>query len=157
MSLGNVGAPTAPISWLQEGWSSLREYAHNALTHFKHSEEDQGEEQSPVTRWGIVAVDLIDTEGALEARFEVPGMAKEDLEVEIVADRLIVRGMKRMDQQRRESGCLITERAFGSFQRAITVPSGLQLDGVKAQYTDGVLSVTLPKTQKSRPGKVVVK
>lgn len=157
MSLGNVGAATAPISWLQEGWATLREYAHNALTHFK-GEDDGGEPHSSgVSRWGIVAVDLIDAEEAFEARFEVPGLAKEDLEVEIIADRLIVRGTKRMDQRRREAGCLITERAFGSFQRAISVPSGVRTDGVKAQYTDGVLSVTLPKASKSRPDKVLVK
>ena len=157
MSLGNVGAATAPISWLQEGWAALREYAHNALTHFKGEDEAEEAQQSSASRWGIVAVDLIDTEDAFEARYEVPGLAKEDLEVEIIADRLIVRGTKRMDQRRREAGCLITERAFGSFQRAISLPSGVQTDGVKAQYADCVLSVNLPKSNKSRPDRVLVR
>ena len=148
MSLGNVGAATAPMSWLQEGWASLRDYAQNALTHFKR-EEETGQEGA-ITSWGIVAVDLIDDAHSLEARFEVPGMAKEDLEVEIIADRLFVRGSKKMDQQRRSAGCLITERAYGTFQRSIPVPTGLQLQGVTAAYKDGVLHVHMPKTKRSR-------
>ena len=157
MSLGNVGAPAAPVSWLQEGWASLREYAQNALIQFKRDEDMRDEtragkiEEAPgAARWGIVAVDLIDNEASLEARFEVPGMNKEDLEVEIIADRLIVRGCKKMDQQRRHAGCLITERAYGRFQRSIPVPQGLQLEGVTAAYNDGVLNVHLPKMRRGR-------
>ena len=151
MSLGNIGAPAAPVGWLRKGWSALSEYAHDAITHFSHDDEDQTEadnesrDVSTPARWGIVAVDMVDHEDSIETRFEVPGMAKEDLQVAVSGGQIVVSGEKRMSTSREQGGCLIRERAFGKFQRAISVPADVSGADATAAYADGVLTVTLPK------------
>ena len=60
----------------------MREQAHDALTHFKHEDEGEGE-STGVQRWGLVAADVVDHPDRIEVRMEVPGLAKEDLKVEI--------------------------------------------------------------------------
>jgi HSP20 family protein len=155
MSLGNIGAYSPPLSWLNNGWHSLREYAHNAITHFTHpdgdSEGDASGDQggrSNAARWGIIAVDVVEHKNDVEARFEVPGLNKEDLSIDLVDGHLSVTGEKRMSSKREEGNCLITERAFGQFRRSIPIPSNIDADRTHATYADGVLTITMPKTGK---------
>ncbi len=145
MSLGNIGADAAPMSWIHRGWAALSDYAHNAITHFSHDQHEQPDDEKTPARWGIVAVDLVDHDNTLEARFELPGMAKEDLDVEVHGGQLVVSGEKHMSSSREDGGCLVTERAFGRFRRAIALPAEVSLDDSRADYKDGVLTIRLPK------------
>lgn len=120
MSLGNIGGQTAPMSWLNKGWSSLRDSAHSAITHFKHND-------------------------TVEAVFEIPGMSKEDLNIEIHGGQIVVSGEKRMSSSREKGGVLITERAFGFFRRSLPVPGGVDPEQASASYADGVLIISMPK------------
>jgi HSP20 family protein len=155
MALGDIGAPSAPVAWLHKGWSALSDYAHNAMTHFSHGDDEQVQsadesadkvvDVAGPARWGIVAVDVVDHEDSIEARFEVPGMSKEDLHVEVLGGQIVVSGEKRMSTSREQGGCLITERAFGRFKRTISVPVDVLGGEATAEYVDGVLAVRLPK------------
>ncbi len=140
MSLGNIGGQTAPMSWLNKGWSSLRDSAHSAITHFKHDEEAPA-----IGSWGILAADLIEHNDTVEAVFEIPGMSKEDLNIEIHGGQIVVSGEKRMSSSREKGGVLITERAFGFFRRSLPVPGGVDPEQASASYADGVLIISMPK------------
>ena len=98
----------------------------------------------------FVATDVSDSNDTIAVELELPGMAKEDLSVDVQNQRLIVSGEKRTSATRREGSAVITERAYGRFQRIIPLPCAVAVEGSKARYTDGVLTVTLPK--QSAPG-----
>jgi HSP20 family molecular chaperone IbpA len=149
MTLGNIGASSAPLSWLTKGWSALRDHAHGAITHFEHEPDrkEGGDDEDSFLpgRWGIVAADVVDHDNVIEARLEIPGMSKEDLRVEFSPGQVSVSGEKHMNSSREKGGCLISERAFGHFRRTIPVPTDVDSEKVTAKYEDGVLVITIPK------------
>ncbi|MEM9622149.1 MAG: Hsp20/alpha crystallin family protein [Pseudomonadota bacterium] len=146
MSLGNIGGQSAPLSWLNRGWAALQDYAHGAMTHFKPDAADkQNDVDQKSATWGILATDVVEHNDEIEVRFEVPGMNKEDLNVEFKGAQLLVSGQKHMSNSRQEGGCLVTERAFGHFQRAIPMPAEIDPETATAAYKDGVLVVNVTR------------
>ncbi len=160
MTLGHIGKPMIGTNLLSKGWSSLREQAHNALTYFKHDEQEQtaDDDAGPDSpeRWGLLATDVIDRADEVEVRLEVPGVAKEDLSVQIRDGLLSVSGTKRMSSSRQEGGILIRERAFGSFARTIPLSADVDIQRAEASYTDGVLTLTVPKSSDSSARSVAI-
>jgi len=90
-------------------------------------------------------VDVIDDGDALRIVAELPGLSREDVELEVVEDMLVLTGEKRIESKSDEKGCYRVERAFGEFQRAIPLPSGVDLDRAEASFENGVLTVRVPK------------
>ena len=146
MTLGSIGATPFNYSWINKGWNALRDYAHGALTHFKQdSADNEDNDTAQSNRWGLLAVDAFEHNKDIEIRFEAPGLAKEDLTVEIANGQLTVKGEKRMSKSRTQGGLMISERAFGHFQRTLTIPGAVNADAATASYENGVLVITLPK------------
>ena len=87
---------------------------------------------------------------------EVPGMTKDDIEVSLHNDCLSISGERKGDTRRQEAEVYRAERFFGRFQRTITLPTTVAGDKVKAQYKDGVLTITLPKTEEAKPKQIDV-
>lgn len=156
MSMERLGENPWPLRALSEGWHHLRDAAHDAVTHFRHHDDqpnaptrtDAPANETPETgrRWGLVATDIVDQDGHLEVRMEIPGIDRADLRVEVVGEHLVVSGEKRSESTRKSGRVVVTERAFGQFRRVVPLPSGVDSKGAKARYADGVLSVDLPKS-----------
>jgi len=87
---------------------------------------------------------------------ELPGMTKEDIEVSLHNGSLSVSGERKSDSKREDAEVYRAERFFGRFQRTITLPTTVAGDKVKAQYKDGVLTITLPKTEEAKPKQIDV-
>ena len=83
----------------------------------------------------------------LVVRAELPGLSREDVDVELDEDALIIRGERRSDVEDEDDGFYHSERSYGSFYRAIPLPEGIEPSGCNATFKDGVLEVTLPKPQ----------
>ena len=90
-------------------------------------------------------LDVIDDGDALRIVAELPGLSREDVELEVVEDMLVLTGEKRIESKSDEKGCYRVERAFGQFQRAIPLPSGVDLERAEANFENGVLTVRVPK------------
>jgi HSP20 family protein len=133
--------------WLVNGWHNLRDKAMNALTYFS-SDQDVG--QSSSQRWAVVAADLVENNDNILVELELPGMEKADLTVDVIDKRLLVSGEKRSHDTRREGTLIITERAFGSFQRVVPLPCAVDRDKVRAEYKKGVLKIVLPKDPRAQ-------
>lgn len=160
MTIGDIGHQPSPLKWINEGWAALKERAHSAITHFAPTDESEtsSEEGRGGSGWGVLATDVLVREGEVEARFELPGIEKEDLEVSIRHDRIIVKGEKRVSDQFREGDVVVTERAFGRCQRAVVLPTTVQASEATAEYRNGVLTVKIPRTDHSSDdGKIVIK
>lgn len=127
--------------WLAEGWRHISEKAGNALTYFTpvKDSEDRG------IRWGLMAVDVSEHDDRVIVELEAPGLEKDDIDIDVEGRRLVVTGRKSFEQERREGSMLISERAFGQFQRVVPLPDEVAVDKAEARYKNGVLTVTLPK------------
>jgi len=84
-------------------------------------------------------------------RAELPGMKKEEIEVSVHDGCLTLSGERKSEQKTDEGSAHRSERFFGRFQRTISLPTPVCVDKVKAQYKDGILSVTLPKAEEAKP------
>lgn len=90
-------------------------------------------------------IDVTDEGDALRIVAELPGMTRDDVELEVVEDMLIVSGDKRFESTSEEQGCYRVERSFGHFQRAVPLPAGIDLDRAEARFENGVLTLRVPK------------
>lgn len=84
-------------------------------------------------------------------RAEVPGMKKSDIEVSLHDGMLSISGERRPESKHEDGEVHRAERFFGRFHRSVSLPAPVAADKVKAQYKDGVLTVTLPKTEEAKP------
>jgi HSP20 family protein len=102
------------------------------------------------------AVDLYEDKDHVYVKAELPGMKKEDIEVTLHEGVLSLSGERKVEHKSKEAEVYRAERFFGRFQRTVTLPSPVSGDKVKAQYTDGILTITLPKTEESKPKQIDV-
>jgi HSP20 family protein len=89
-------------------------------------------------------------------RAELPGLKREDIEVSLQDDTLVISGERKVEKVEEGVEVHRQERYYGKFQRALTLPEPVAADKVKAEYKDGVLTVTLPKTEAAKPKKIDV-
>ena len=105
------------------------------------------------------AVDLVEKEKAFELSAELPGMGEEDIDVTLSNDMLTIKGEKKEEHEEKEEGRYLSERRYGSFERAFRLPDGVDCDKIDAQFDKGILTFTLPKTKEAqkRSRKIAVK
>lgn len=105
------------------------------------------------------AVDFTETDKGYEVTAELPGMDEKNIEVKLGNDTLTIKGEKRDEKEETKKDYYMRERSFGSFQRTITVPDGVDTDKVEASFKKGLLTVTLPKSAEAQKAekKITVK
>jgi HSP20 family protein len=102
------------------------------------------------------ALDLHEDKDTLVVKVELPGMKKEDIEISLHDGCLSISGERKNEQKFEDAEVYRAERFVGRFQRTVTLPAPVAADKVKADYKDGVLTVTLPKTEEARPKQISV-
>jgi HSP20 family protein len=90
-------------------------------------------------------LDVVDDGDALRITAELPGLDRDDIEILVQDEYLILRGEKKLEKKNDENGCFRLERAFGSFQRILPLPDGIDLDRAEARFDKGVLTLRLPR------------
>ncbi len=103
------------------------------------------------------AIDLYEDKDNVIVKAELPGMKKEEIEVSLHNGALSLSGERKTGQKFEDAETYRSERFVGRFQRSITLPAEVKADQVNAQYKDGVLTVTLPKTEHAKPKQVQIK
>ncbi|MBD2099547.1 Hsp20/alpha crystallin family protein [Leptolyngbya sp. FACHB-261] len=108
-----------------------------------------GTERSERSTWAP-AVELRETEDAVVLRAEVPGVEAKNLDVQVSRDAVSIAGEHHQEQRTEEKGLFRTEFRYGSFRRVVPLPAQVQNDQVKAEFKDGILTLTLPKAEDER-------
>jgi HSP20 family protein len=103
------------------------------------------------------ALDLFEDKDHFVVKAELPGMKREDIEVSLHEGSLSISGERKSEEKREGADAYRTERFFGRFQRTVALPTQVAADKVKAAYKDGVLTITLPKTEEAKPKQIEVK
>ena len=96
--------------------------------------------------------DVIDNGEAYELHAELPGFSKDDIKIDVENDVLTISAERKMDNEDKKPNFVKRERFYGSFSRSFDV-SGINVDGIEAAYTDGVLKLTMPKKVEQTPAK----
>jgi len=106
------------------------------------------------TQSWVPAVDVWETEDELVYALDLPGVAEDRISIELHDDTLTVSAERERTAERTEDGYVRFERRFGTFARALGVPTGVTEEGVKAEYRDGVLELRVAKPQAAKPRKI---
>lgn len=104
-------------------------------------------------------VDVVDLGKSVRVTAELPGMSRDDVEVEVQEGSLILSGHKEHQETKDEEGYYRAERSYGSFRRVIPMPEDLNFDKCDARFSDGVLNITVPKRNngKAKTSRIDVK
>ncbi|MBN8965025.1 MAG: Hsp20/alpha crystallin family protein [Rhizobiales bacterium] len=98
---------------------------------------------SETNRGSIPAIDMVDNDNAYVITAELPGMLETDIDIKYFGQTLTIRGEKKEEKKQNH---YVSERRYGAFQRVFHVPNGIDADRIEAEFKNGVLTVTLPKT-----------
>lgn len=143
---------------LAEGWRELIRSGKDALTRYVPAERDdaagEGVWEGPV--WGLLPAEIKETRKAIVVQIELPGIDRDDVDVEIVDDGLVIRGEKRFDRDQVAESYYLRERAYGRFERVIPLPPNADRKAPKASYRAGVLTVEFPKTAQRASRRIAI-
>lgn len=101
---------------------------------------------SPALSRGILAVDLVESDSAFELSAELPGVEVKDLDLTLTDGVLTIKGEKAEAKEEKDKDYYLAERRYGSFQRSLELPRGVDSEKVEAKFSNGVLKIALPKT-----------
>lgn len=95
------------------------------------------------------AVDITEDDGNYKVTAELPGMTEKEIEVVVSGDMLTLKGEKKEEKEQKEKNFYLSERSYGSFQRSFCVPEGVDRNKIAADFSKGVLTISMPKTAKA--------
>ena len=103
------------------------------------------------------AVDLFEEKDDIVVKAELPGMDKDNIEVNLTDNMLTIKGEKKKENEVKEEKYYRCERSYGSFVRNIEIPKAVHVDKVKASFKNGILEVRVPKTEEAKRKEVKLK
>ncbi|MEA2227336.1 MAG: hypothetical protein QOF04_966 [Solirubrobacteraceae bacterium] len=106
-------------------------------------------------RW-LPPMDLVETDEHFVLRADLPGLSEEDVQIELEDNVLTVAGERKAEHEEKREGYYRIERAFGQFRRSLTLPDGVDPEGIAARFDKGVLEVRVPKPEQRRPRRVAI-
>ena len=102
------------------------------------------------------AVDIYEHEGNIVLKAELPGIDPKDVDVRVENNVLTLHGERKVDSEVKREQYHRVERAYGSFTRSFTLPNVVDTEKIKAEYSDGVLRVTLPQREEAKPKQIAI-
>jgi HSP20 family protein len=106
-------------------------------------------------RW-VPPMDLVEAEDHFVLKADLPGLREDDVNIEVQDGTLTISGERKAEHEQREKGWYRIERSFGSFNRSLTLPDGVDPDGIDASFSDGVLEVHIPKPEERKPRRISI-
>ena len=102
------------------------------------------------------SIDVAETDEEITVTAELPGVKQEEVDISIADGVLTLKGEKKEEKEVKEKNYHRIERNYGSFQRSVGLPTGAQADKAKATYKDGILTITVPKTEETKPKQIKI-
>jgi HSP20 family protein len=131
-------------------FESFRHEMDRLMDRFFHT--DGGE-----VGWFSPRTNLAETESCYEVSLDLPGMKAEDVNIELRDNELWITGERKEEKEEKGKAYHRIERQYGQFRRVIPLATPVEGDKVSAEYKDGVLRITVPKSEKARPKRIEVK
>ena len=112
-------------------------------------------QESNLTPWAP-AVDIYETENELVIKADLPDVNPQNLDIRVENNILTIRGERKFESKVNEDNYLRIERAYGSFSRSFSLANSVKTDAIKADYQNGVLTLSLPKREEAKPKQIKV-
>jgi len=116
---------------------------------------ERGADESNLTSWAP-AVDIFETEHELVVKADLPDVDPKDLDIRVENNILTIRGERKFEKKVSEDKYLRVERAYGSFSRSFSLANTVNAEAIKADYQNGVLTLTVPKREEAKPKQIKV-
>lgn len=155
MTPSRPGTEPAPVSQpIERPWmplSGLRDEMDRLLMSFWRGLPPTAVGEPPAGWPGsFAAVDIAEDDKAFTLSMELPGMSKDQVELDLNGDVLTLHGEKREQREDKSASYTLSERRYGSFRRSFQLPAGVNRDAIAARFDKGVLTVTLPKSPEAQ-------
>ncbi len=114
----------------------------------------------PISLSGVSAmpaIDMYQTDDEVVVKAALPGLKADDVQISVTDDMLTLRGEFKVKNEKKEATYHIREQRYGSFERSVMLPTDVQTEKAKADFENGVLTVTLPKAEAVKPRTITVK
>lgn len=105
----------------------------------------------------LPAMDLMETDDDVIVKAVLPGLKAEDVQISVTGDIFTLRGEVKQEEERKDAKYLIREQRYGTFERSVRLPSNVVTDKAKAEFENGILTVTLPKSEAVKPRTITIK
>lgn len=125
------------------------------INRFFHEAFDRSSEEGGLTPWAP-SVDIYETEHELVVKADLPDIKPEELDIRVENNILTIRGERKFETKVDEKNYLRVERTFGSFSRSFALANTVNTEAIKADYKDGVLTLTVPKREEAKPKQIKV-
>jgi HSP20 family protein len=105
----------------------------------------------------LPSLDVSETKNELVVKAEVPGMDPKDIDISLSDGTLTIKGEKKQEKEEKEADYHLVERSYGSFTRSVQLPKEVQSEKINASYKNGILKITLPKSEEAKKKEVKIK
>jgi HSP20 family protein len=137
-------------------WDSLRGTSPDSQLNRLFSDFfGRATQEQNLTTWAP-AVDIYEGENELVVKADLPDIKPEDLDIRVENNILTIRGERKFEKKVDEKNYLRVERAYGSFARSFSLANTVNTDAIKADYKDGVLTLSVPKREEAKPKQIKV-
>ena len=153
--------------WTDNPFADLRRQMDDLVENFSHGfgwpaiwrGAKTPAEAPAASRLADVRVEVNEHDKAYEVVAELPGMDDKDVHVEVANGMLVLKGEKTSEREEKDKNCYFSERSYGAFRRAFRIPEEVDENKIAAEFTKGVLTISLPKTAEaqSKTKKIEVK
>ena len=109
------------------------------------------------TAWSSPAIDMYQTDNEVVVKAALPGMKADEVQINVTGDILTLKGELKHEEEKKDRSWHVREHSWGAFERSITLPTGVISDKAKADFENGILTITLPKSEQVKPRTITVK
>src|SRR6266511_1111109 len=109
------------------------------------------------SNWTSPAIDLYQTNDAVVVKAALPGIKADEVQLNVSGDVLTIKGETKHEEEKKDKSWHIREHRWGSFERSVQLPTGVISDKAKADFDNGILTITLPKSAEAKPKTITVK
>lgn len=114
--------------------------------------------RKPVSTGGIISpnIDIFERGNEIVIHVELPGVNKEDIDLTITDDRLVIKGEIKKPEGASEEDYILNERSYGAFSRTVNLPVDVDKSSVKANFKNGLLEITILRKEKAKPKEIKI-
>jgi len=107
--------------------------------------------------WSSPSIDLYQTDNDVVVKASLPGIKPDEVQISVVGDVLTIKGEVKQQDEVKEKTYHMREQRWGSFERSVALPSSVSADKAKAEFENGILTITMPKEEEARPKTITIR
>ena len=107
--------------------------------------------------WSSPVIDMYQTDNEVVVKAALPGIKTDEVQINVTGDILTIKGELKHEEEKKDKSWHIREHRWGAFERSLTLPTGVISDRAKADFENGILTITLPKSEEVKPKTITVK